>query len=369
MLLELNDSYRQNGMKINANKTKTRVIGREKEKVNVRIRNETVEQVGSFKYLGCTISNNMSCYQEVKNYIKVNVDICFSEKINTFASAHISHFTSIGTINNKSTAYTNTINNINTTTNANRNGNSNTTINTTIITNTAPQHFQYHCRHHCDNYFYRAFAYGTNLTGILASPFKFLLMLLRIVNADKDAAAWQQHTSTAAECAETQIYLDKINNFSAFQLLRNFIYTHFMIDNKPLNTLLYADDVIILANTEDNLQMAIHRLYQKVKEYNLEISIHKTKTMAFIGKNSRRTKIIINNSGVEQVNAFTYLDCNLSYIHSRDIDNKLAKFQQLSRTIRNTLFKKVRQDTILKFYKTMVIPTLLYGSETWTLNN
>ncbi|KAJ4448436.1 hypothetical protein ANN_10452 [Periplaneta americana] len=31
--------------------------------------------------------------------------------------------------------------------------------------------------------------------------------------------------------------------------------THFMIDNKPLKTLLYADDVIILANTEDNLQM------------------------------------------------------------------------------------------------------------------
>ncbi|KAJ4446719.1 hypothetical protein ANN_13416 [Periplaneta americana] len=143
--------------------------------------------------------------------------------------------------------------------------------------------------------------------------------------------------------------------------------THFMIDNKPLNTLLYADDVIILANTEDNLQMAIHRLYQKAKEYNLEISIHKTKTMAFIGKNSTRTKIVINNSGVEQVNAFTYLGCNLSYIHSRDIGNKLAKFQQLLRTIRNTLFKKVRQDTILKFYKTMAIPTLLYGSETWTL--
>ncbi|KAJ4433985.1 hypothetical protein ANN_16304 [Periplaneta americana] len=143
--------------------------------------------------------------------------------------------------------------------------------------------------------------------------------------------------------------------------------THFMIDNKPLNSLLCADDVIILANTEDNLQMAIHRLYQKAKEYNLEISIHKTKTMAFIGKNSIRTKIVINNSGVEQVNAFTYLGCNLSYIHSRDIDNKLAKFQQLLRTIRNTLFKKVRQDTILKFYKTMAIPTLLYGSETWTL--
>ncbi|KAJ4438380.1 hypothetical protein ANN_14325 [Periplaneta americana] len=38
-------------------------------------------------------------------------------------------------------------------------------------------------------------------------------------------------------------------------------------------------------------------------------------------------------SKVEQVNAFTYLGCNLSYIHSPDIDNKLAKFQQLLTTI------------------------------------
>ncbi|KAJ4431749.1 hypothetical protein ANN_20354 [Periplaneta americana] len=54
MLLELNDSCEQYGMKINANKTKTMVSGRKIKKVNLRILNETVEQVDSFKYLGCT---------------------------------------------------------------------------------------------------------------------------------------------------------------------------------------------------------------------------------------------------------------------------------------------------------------------------
>ncbi|KAJ4437868.1 hypothetical protein ANN_13807 [Periplaneta americana] len=66
MLLKVNDSCEQNGMKINANKTKSMVIGRKKiKKVILRILNEAVEQVGSFKYLGCTINSNMSC-QEVK---------------------------------------------------------------------------------------------------------------------------------------------------------------------------------------------------------------------------------------------------------------------------------------------------------------
>ncbi|KAJ4434024.1 hypothetical protein ANN_16343 [Periplaneta americana] len=54
MLLELNDSCEQYGMKINANKTKTMVIGRKIQKVHLLILNEAVEQVDSFKYLGCT---------------------------------------------------------------------------------------------------------------------------------------------------------------------------------------------------------------------------------------------------------------------------------------------------------------------------
>ncbi|KAJ4429078.1 hypothetical protein ANN_26079 [Periplaneta americana] len=37
-----------------------------KKKINLRILNEAVEQVDSFKYLGCTISSNMNCCQEVK---------------------------------------------------------------------------------------------------------------------------------------------------------------------------------------------------------------------------------------------------------------------------------------------------------------
>ncbi|KAJ4425768.1 hypothetical protein ANN_27391 [Periplaneta americana] len=51
MLLELNDSCEQYGMKINTNKTKSMVIGRKTKKVNLRILHEAVEQVDSFKYL------------------------------------------------------------------------------------------------------------------------------------------------------------------------------------------------------------------------------------------------------------------------------------------------------------------------------
>ena len=53
-------------MKININKTKTKIIGRKPKKIDIRIKDESVEQVYSFKYLGCNVSGNLNCCQEVK---------------------------------------------------------------------------------------------------------------------------------------------------------------------------------------------------------------------------------------------------------------------------------------------------------------
>jgi hypothetical protein len=49
-----------------------------------------------------------------------------------------------------------------------------------------------------------------------------------------------------------------------------------------------------------------------------------------------------------------------------DINVKLLRFQQICGTIKRTLARKVRKETLLRFYKIMAIPTLLYGSECWT---
>jgi len=35
-------------------------------------------------------------------------------------------------------------------------------------------------------------------------------------------------------------------------------------------------------------------------------------------------------------------------------------------TIRGTVFRKVRKETILKIHNTLIVPTFLYGSENWT---
>ena len=69
MLMELNDRCENYGMKININKMKTMIIGRKPKKIDIRIKDESVEQVDRSKYLGCNISSNLNCCQGVKQRI------------------------------------------------------------------------------------------------------------------------------------------------------------------------------------------------------------------------------------------------------------------------------------------------------------
>ena len=48
-----------------------------------------------------------------------------------------------------------------------------------------------------------------------------------------------------------------------------------------LNTLLFADDHVIIQDSEDKLQKSVHILNQMSKDYNLKISTDKTKIMDF----------------------------------------------------------------------------------------
>ena len=59
------------------------VIGRKPKKIDIRIKGEYIEQVDSFKYLGCNISSNMNCCQEVKQGIAMTKE-AFNTKTSIF---------------------------------------------------------------------------------------------------------------------------------------------------------------------------------------------------------------------------------------------------------------------------------------------
>ena len=83
--------------------------------------------------------------------------------------------------------------------------------------------------------------------------------------------------------------------------------------NQQLSTLLSANDQVIIGDTEENLQKAVHKLNQIITEYGLTISVQKTKWMAFKGRDPVRTKTVIDNKIIEQINSFNYLGNMISY--------------------------------------------------------
>jgi len=58
--------------------------------------------------------------------------------------------------------------------------------------------------------------------------------------------------------------------------------------------LLFADDQLIIADTQDNLQKTVHKLNQIITKYGSTISVEKIKSMTFKGRDPARTKIVID---------------------------------------------------------------------------
>ena len=100
--------------------------------------------------------------------------------------------------------------------------------------------------------------------------------------------------------------------------------------NQQLSTLLFADDQVTIADTEDNQQKAAQKLNQIITEYGLTITAKKTKLIAFKGRDPARTKVAIDNKIIEQVSSFNYLGHMISYEKELDIDNKLHNYLKIT---------------------------------------
>ena len=74
----------------------------------------------------------------------------------------------------------------------------------------------------------------------------------------------------------------------------------------------------------------MHKLNRIITEYGLTISVQKTKSKAFKGRDTVRTKIVIDNKIIEQVNMFNCLGNIIPYGKELDIDNKLHNYLKIT---------------------------------------
>jgi hypothetical protein len=58
-----------------------------------------------------------------------------------------------------------------------------------------------------------------------------------------------------------------------------------------IQSILHANDQVVIAKSKDELQMAVNELNKSAKEYDMKISTSKTKEIGVCGKNIQSVKI------------------------------------------------------------------------------
>ena len=140
-----------------------------------------------------------------------------------------------------------------------------------------------------------------------------------------------------------------------------------------VDKLLYADDLAENAKSEEKMQGAVDRMSKACDNFQLTISTKKTEVVhqPAPGKPYSEPTITVNGQKLQVVDKFTYLGSTLSRaVHIDDeVTARAAKASVAFGRLRTNVWERngIRLDTKLKVYKAVVLPTLLYACETWTV--
>jgi len=146
----------------------------------------------------------------------------------------------------------------------------------------------------------------------------------------------------------------------------------FRIGGKVINNLRYADDTVILAETELELQQLMDIVVEESERKGLYLNSAKSFTMVF-SKSSDipRCKIKVHGKELDQVDHFVYLGSMFTSDGrcEKEVKRRIGIAKSTFTTMKKVLCgKNISMSVRLRVLKCYVWSTLLYGCETWTLS-
>ena len=145
------------------------------------------------------------------------------------------------------------------------------------------------------------------------------------------------------------------------------------LGNIKVTDLDFADDVAILSESLETLVAALDAFSNEAKPLGLEVSWTKTKVQEFgdlLGEPVQSVRAC--GEDIEVTESFTYLG---SVVHNSGLsDHEVSRRIGLAAGVMNSLNKSIWRcrylcrRTKLRVFKALIMPVLLYGSETWTLS-
>ena len=143
------------------------------------------------------------------------------------------------------------------------------------------------------------------------------------------------------------------------------------IGGLKINNLRYADDSVILAESEEDLQRLVGKVNDEGERFGMAINVSKTKTMVVSRKKEiPRVSIQICDTLIEQVSKFVYLGQTVT--EDGKCDNAIKQRIEIARSVFMKMEKilccrSINFELRCRIWKCYIWSTLLYGVETWTL--
>ena len=136
---------------------------------------------------------------------------------------------------------------------------------------------------------------------------------------------------------------------------------------------LFADDCALNASSEADMQASMDLFSEACRNFGLTISTAKTEVLhqPAPGTEYVPPKITCNGKLLPTTEAFIYLGSTLSQQATidKEVARRLAKASVSFGSLREKVWNKsgITVVTKLQVYKAIVLPSLLYGCETWTV--
>ena len=138
-------------------------------------------------------------------------------------------------------------------------------------------------------------------------------------------------------------------------------------------TLLYADDTIVLAETPEQLQLALNAVYQYCQNWDLTVNTSKTKIVIFSrSKVYNYPAFLFGHDLIDVVDDYTYLGVIFNYngLFNKAINKQAKQGKRAFFALLNKVkILRLPVDLALELFDYLVLPIVIYGSEVWGYSN